>query len=386
MDIETFRQGMSVVNDFVYLNHAANGPLHDEVIQLIHKIAEYQLFGDVNLLYDDLHNGFSVVKNPISKLINCTEDEIALTSQTAHGIALVLESLNWSKYSKKRIIIDDLEFTTNSFAYQQIQKKFGIKLHVIKNQNGSLDLDDYEKVLKSKDIKLVGISHVQFTNGFKTNIKKLHELTNKYGSYLLVDAIQSCGALQIDSHDADFIAVGSQKWCLGPLSTGFLYLKQDIQKELEPIFVSASSDQKPLEFVHHEFHPHKNANKFQAIFNPNFLALGKSIEMLNGIGISNIENKVLKLTDYLVERINEIPELKVDSNRELEHKSGIVRIITSNKTTNLENIVKELREKYKIIVSFRNKGLRVSPHFYNNQEEIDKFITVLKSILNNYLN
>ena len=114
--------------------------------------------------------------------------------------------------------------------------------------------------------------------------------------------------------------------------------------------------------------------------------MGKSIEKLNSVGILNNENQVFKITDYLVGRINDIPELKIDSNRDLEHKSAIVRIITLNKSIHLESIVKELREKNRIIVSFRNNGLRVSPHFYNTQEEIDKFITVLKSLINNELN
>ena len=176
MDIDTFRQGMSVVNHYCFLNNAANGPFHDSVIEEIRKIADVQLYGDVNLPLDDLRNGFSVVKKPISQLIQCQEDELALTSTTAHGIALVLESINWSKGSKQGIIIDDLEFTTNSFAYQQIAKKFNVQLYVIKNHNGFLDLDDYEKLLqKKKGIKIIGISHVQFTNGFKINLKNFHD-------------------------------------------------------------------------------------------------------------------------------------------------------------------------------------------------------------------
>ena len=198
----------------------------------------------------------------------------------------------------------------------------------------------------------------------------------------MVDAIQSCGALQIDSHNTDFMAVGSYKWLLGPLTTGFLFVKQSLQRELEPIFVSALSDENSQDFVHHEFHPSKTANKFQRIFNPNYLAMGKSIELLNSVGIENIERQIFQLTDYLVERISEIPELKVDSARDLDQKSGIVRIISLNKSIQLENIVKELRENYKIIVSYRNKGIRVSPHCYNNKEEIDKFITTLKILIN----
>ena len=380
MNIETFREGMSVVKDYSYLNHAATAPLHESVLQELQKISEIQRLGSIHVPFDHLENGFTIVRKPIAQFLNCEEQEIALTTTAAHGIALVLESLDWSNPSKKGIIIDDLEFTTNSFAYQQIQKKFGIKLYVVGNKNGFLDLADFEQLLTSNEIMLVGISHVQFTNGFKINLKKLHDLTKQYGSLLLVDAIQSCGAIAINTSDVDFIAVGSYKWCLGPLGTGFLYVKKELQEYMEPIFVSAASDQNLLDFVHHTFHPHTDARKFQSIFNPNFLAMGKAIELLNEVGISKIEGQIESLTDYLVTKLGTIPRIKVDSNREIEHKSGIVRIVTQDDSIHLGKMVQTLQEKH-VIVSYRSKGLRISPHFYNNYDDIDTFLSIFKSLL-----
>ncbi len=381
MNIDTFRQGMSVVNNYCFLNHAANGPLHENVISELHTIADIQANGNVDVPFDHLDDGFATVRKPIAQLLNCQVDEVALTTTTAHGIGLVLESINWNSADEKGIIIDDLEFTSNSFAYQQIQKKFGVNLHIVRNKDGNLDLSDFETILENNPVNLIGLSHVQFTNGFKTDLEKIYSIARKNGALLLLDAIQSCGALQLEAHQADFIAVGAYKWCLGPFATGFLYLRKNLQKDLDPVLVSASSDEKIYDFVHHEFHPHTDARKFQSVINWDYLALGKAIELLNNVGIASINEKNMKLTDYLVERLNSVTGIKIDSNRDFEHKSSIVRIIPTKPSLDLEDIMKKLQEKYKIVVSFRNNGLRVSPHFYNSFEEIDKFITVFKSLL-----
>ena len=167
-----------------------------------------------------------------------------------------------------------------------------------------------------------------------------------------------------------------------PFATGFLYIKDNLQQELDPIYVSALSDEQVTNFIHKDFKPHDDAKKFQSLFNPYSLALGKTIELLNSFGRSVVEQRIFQLTDYLVEQIDKIPQFKVDSNRSDEHKSGIVRIIANNHSLNLSQIVNDLLNKHQIVVSFRENGIRVSPHFYNTFEEIDKFVKVLKSYIN----
>ena len=161
---------------------------------------------------------------------------------------------------------------------------------------------------------------------------------------------------------------------MGPFATGFLYVREALLKKLEPICVSAISDKNVLEFTHHDFHIHEDAKKFQSLFNPSYLAMGESIKLLNDVGISNIEQRIYQLTDYLIEQLKNISTIKVDSYRS-------ERIIANRNTQDLSRIVDELLKKYKIVVSFRDNGIRVSPHFYNTFEEIDEFVTVLKSLL-----
>lgn len=381
MDQETFRQGMKVIEKYTFLNHASNGPLHDIVRQELHRVVDSQINGNIEVDWDQIQDGFEVVRKPISNLINCHIGEVALISSTAYGIALILESIDWSISVKSGIVIDDLEFNSNSYPYQQLAKKYNKKLHVISSHDGELYLEDYEKILSSQDIKLVGISHVQFVNGFRTNLRKLKQLCETYGAYLLVDAIQSCGGVQVNAKETDFLAVGAYKWCLGPFGTGFLYINENLQNNLVPIHVSAISNSVSTEFRHKEFKPHKDARKFQSLFNPNHLGMGKSIELLNSIGPAIIEKKIFNLTDYLIQLLNEIPQVKIDSNRTEEHKSGIVRIVSNNQQFNLEHIVNEMLARDKVVVSFRENGIRISPHFYNNFDEIDKFVKVLKSYL-----
>ena len=384
--LEEFRNQMSITKSHIYFNHAGIGPISDSTLQLLENLSKSQRLGNQGIDWEPFMTWHGSVRKEISHLINCSSEEVALTNSTATGISHILSSMNWIDSKERGLILNDLEFSSNSFAYQQISKKFKIPLHIIQSikEDGieKLSLDDFRSKMETVPISLIGISHVQFQNGFRIDLEKLTKIAHEYDVKVLVDAMQSIGALNVDVKKlgVDFLATGGFKWCLGPLSTGFIYIKEKLLDSLEPVFVDPYSDKNPTEFLHRPFNSHDSALKFQYTFNFQASGLGEAIRLLNSVSIAKIETKIISLIEYAIEQFkNQISGIMIISPTGKEG-SGILTIKFPEKV-NLEETEKKLSKKHKIAISVRAGGLRFSPHAYNTEDEIDKVVSVIKNII-----
>jgi selenocysteine lyase/cysteine desulfurase len=384
--LNDFRNEMTVTDSYIYFNHASIGPNPKSTTNIMKDLASSNKNGVVGIDWDPVITQFKSVRSEISQLINSSTYEIALSVSTAHGISQIISSMDWTKKDGKGIVINDLEFTSNSFPYQQISKKFGIPLYVIKSKNmnqiDTIDIDDIKEQIENSSVNVIGISHVQFLNGFTIDLEKITKMAHEYGVLVLVDAIQSIGALNVDVKKTgiDFLAAGGYKWCLGPLSTGFMYIKQELLNSLEPIFVGPTSDKKPMDFQHHEFHPQESALKFHGSLLTNSVGLGESIRILNNVGIDNIESRIKKSVNYINDEFtNNIPDSQVISPIK-SNGSGIITIKLPE-NVKMEGLDEKLTKDHNISISLRAGGIRFSPHAYNTEEEIDRCISVIKKLI-----
>jgi len=264
--------------------------------------------------------------------------------------------------------------------YPWLRKRLGAKVHYVKNVDGKILLEDMEKTVDDKTVA-VAVSHVEYVNGFCHDLRALSEIAHEHGAYLIVDAIQSAGAMQIDAKrdDVDFLTTACYKWLLSPSGAGYLYVKEELIEEFEPPFVGWASV-KPEVFETIDFWDIWNlklsetANRFE-VGSSSFISLigtTEALKMLLNFGIENIEKRILKLTDHLIEAIKNLG-LKLQTPEEAQYRSGIVL----SKIDKPKELSERLRQKG-IIVSARANGLRVSPHFYNTEEEIDKLMEEVK--------
>lgn len=389
--LNEFRKAMPVTKSFIYLNHAAFGPNPEITTKLMEKIVSSKRNGKNSMDWVSLRSQFKETRMQIGKLVNSSENEIAMTISTAHGISHILSSIDWASSSEKGMIINDMEFTSNSFPYQQVSKKFNTPLHLIPSKTSNnidnnietVSVDDYKKVLETTNANLIGISAVQFFNGFKIDLDKLCKVAHEYQAMVLVDGIQAVGSMDIDVRkaDIDFLACGGHKWLLGPMTTGFIYIKEKLLNTLDPMFVGpTSSEPFPLNFRHHEFKPIPSALKFHHSMLPYSPGLGESIKLLNTIGIKTIETQITELVDYLREKfLNAIPKSKCIS-PEKPNNSGIITFVLPE-TFNLENFEEKIANESKISISVRSGGIRFSPHAYNTKKEIDKAVKAIKKAI-----
>jgi len=371
MNIHKIREQFPITKNKVFLNHAAHSPLPKPVADTVHKYVEDSSnFGDTSMEWNDGGKPF------FAKLIGAKPEEIAFIENTSMGLNIAANVLHYPRGSK--IVTTDLEYP--SVVYPWLRKSLGVKVHYVKNVNGKILLEDMEKAVNDKTVA-VAISHVEYVNGFRFDLRALSEIAHKHGAYFIVDAIQSAGAMQIDAKrdNVDFLTTACYKWLLSPPGAGYLYVKKELIEKFEPPLVGWASV-KPEVFETIDFWDiwslklSETASRFE-VGSPSFISLTgatEALKMLLNFGIENIEKRILKLTDHLIEAVKNLG-LKLQTPEEPQHRSGIVL----SKIDKPKELAEKLRQKG-IIVSARAHGLRVSPHFYNTEEEIDKLVEEIK--------
>lgn len=360
-----------------YLNHAAFSPLPKRTYEILANQLDARAKQGSTASELDI-KAYIEEKTPhgkqvIAKLIGGDATGVAFTRSTLQGLHTVVEGFPWKKGNN--IVINDMEFTTNSFVHQVIANKNDLNLHVVPNHHGTLRVDDFERLIDERT-RLVALSLVQFSNGFRAPIKEIANLVHEVGGYLLVDGIQAVGAMPVDckAMAIDALAAGAYKWGLGPFGNGFLWITSELQSILTPSFVGWWSVENPIQnMTHCDFKPASTAQRYES--SPTFEILGmvESYEFLLEIGIENVWSNIQSVTDHLITRCEE-SGIQVYSSMAPSHRSGIVSIGWP-KMDAIE--VYEKLSEAQIAVSPRAGAIRASPHGYNTNEDIERLIEAL---------
>lgn len=363
-NIEKVRSQFPITKNRVFLNHAAQSPLPKTVADAMHKyIDESSSFATYAKEYEDLGKPF------FAKLINAETGEIAVVENTSVGMNIAANVLHPKPGSK--IVTTDLEYP--SVVYPFLRKSLGVEVEYVKNVKGKVLLEDVERVVDDKTAA-VAISHVEYANGFRHDMRAISEIAHEHGAYVIVDAIQSTGAVSVDvkRDNIDFLTASCYKWLLSPPGAGYLYVREELIQKFEPPFTGWASVKQEI-FNTTDFWDiwklelSETATRFE-VGSPSYISLvgaREALKLLLSVGISNIERRILGLTDHLIDSIKDM-NLDLQTPEEKACRSGIVNF----RVENPQQVAEELGRKG-IIVSARSNGIRVSPHFYNTEEEID---------------
>jgi len=360
---------------YVYLDHAAVGPLPQRVLDAMVKTAEEKRFGELH--WPDWEALVEKTRKTIAQFIKANIEEIALVPNTSEGIGIVANGITWRE--NDNIVTTDLEFASNLFPWQDQARRHNVELRIVANKDGRLLIEDFEKNI-NRNTRIVAVSHVQFSNGFKVDLEALSKLVHENDAYLLVDAVQSVGQMPVDVKklDIDFLATSGYKWLLSPIATGFLYVRRDLIEEIELSIVGYRSDKNLDDYSFREFDPCESARRFEhgQLNFPGLAGMCEAILMLEGVNMRNVEERILTLTDRIIEGVQEISTIRIKPTPTRENRSGIMSLVCNNAEDVGEKMIRE-----GIVVSVRRGGIRVSPHFYNIEEEIDKFLASLSRLV-----
>ncbi len=361
--------------DFIYLNHASSGVITEYVKNKV----EEHLFNRQNKPIDDYPAVLDASQNAkiiLAEMINAKPDRFAWTLNVAEGMSLLANGLKWKPGD--HIILNDQEFPSNVYPFLRLAEE-GVNVEIIKTKNGIVDIDDIEKAITDKT-KLISISHVQFVSGYRTDLIRLGKICKKHDIIFSVDVIQSAGVANIDIEEMniDFIAGGSHKWLMALTGLGYVYVSEKLQEKIKQKTVGWTSVLDTWNLLDYNLKLKNTADRYQngTLNSTGIIALNASLEIFREVGLKNIEESVLKNSEYLIESLNELGLNPVLKNIPSANRSGIVSFPTENS----RDLVKKL-EAMNITVTAREGHVRISPHYYNNREDIDSFLERLRKVL-----
>lgn len=358
------RKEFPVTEKYIYLDHAGVAPGSLRVKKAIETFLSESVEGGA-FYYPKWLQQLAGVRRACGRLINSDPGEIAFVKNTSHGLSIVAEGLDWSPGDN--VLIYEKEFPSNIYPWVNLRRK-GVELRIIPSRGGSMGLDEIEKLMDSRT-RLLSISSVQFSNGFRIDLGKVGDLCTGRNVLLCVDAIQSLGVLPMDVKEnrIDFLSADAHKWLLGPEGIGIFYCRKELAERINPPLIGWKSVRNELAFDQPDFSLRTDALRFEegSMNLMGIFGLGAAVDLLLEAGIPNIQERVLGLGDLIIK------EAQARGFRLLTPKARNARggNVTFTGNFDPETMRDNLREKG-IMVNARGGGLRISPHFYNIDEEI----------------
>jgi selenocysteine lyase/cysteine desulfurase len=374
LDIDGIRSEFPVTTKYAYLDHAAVGPLPARTAEAAKRVTEEKCEGDLH--WGSWEEIAEDARKSIAVLVGARAEEIALVHSTSEGIAIIANGLSYEK--GENIVTCDLEFMSNLFPWQALTKRHNLELRTVRSHDGKLSIEDFQNAIDPRT-KVVAISHVQYAGGFRIDLEMLSKIAHESGALLLTDAVQSVGQMPVNVSklDVDFLATSGYKWLLSPISTGFLYVKSELFENLWPTIVGYRADENQTQFGYREFRPVQSARRYEdgQINFPGFAGMKESLDLLQNTGLQAIWNRIRTLVDRVVDGLGGSRSVEVRSCLDEDSRSGIVNLACPDPDAAAQRLLKN-----GLVVSVRDGGLRVSPHFYNTENEIDRLLAELGAL------
>jgi selenocysteine lyase/cysteine desulfurase len=374
MDWTIFRSHFPVAARWAFLDHAAVAPLSDAAVRALEEYGRSLADNGITAVKDWLDR-IAHVRRLAARLVNAPDpNDVYFIPNTTYGISVVAEGFPWQPGDN--VVLATEEYPANQYPWMNLAGR-GVEVRAVPSRGSSVAIDDLRSAMDSRT-RVLTVSSVEFASGFRNDLGMLGELCREKGVFFFVDAIQSLGAFPLDVQQTpiDALSADGHKWLLGPEGAGVGYVRREWVERLHPIGVGANSMVRPFAYSTIDFAPKPHAGRWEGgAYNvPGIAALGASLELLLGAGIENLERRVLELTDYLCDRAASAG-LEVFSSRTGSEKSGIVSLVKPGVPP--DGIMKRCRAAG-VVVNNRANRLRVSPHAYNTQAEIDRLLDVVR--------
>jgi len=375
-DFSKYRSLFPVLNNKgVYLNHAAVGPLPTPGVQAVNDHLKKRNSG-IPDFFDDEFEILNQTKQRIAELINVSDPEqVTFTQNTTDALNTIANGIDWKKGDQ--ILLHPLEFPSNVYPWMN-QRSQGAEIVWLPENGGRVFPEDVEAALTPMT-KVLSISGVQYHNGFRADLEQIGKLCRENGTYFIVDAIQALGALHFDAElcQADAVCAGGHKWLMAPQGIGFLWMRKSFMDQLQISSKGWLSVEDPWDMHNYDQPPAPGAQRFSGgnISIPGVRGLNESLKLFLDAGTKAIEQKIIRHTKHLINSIREDGRLIPNTFDDQKNLSGIssFKIPDRYKHTNLAERLAESG----LYVSIRNDSLRLSPHLYNNEDDLNKACAIL---------
>lgn len=361
------REQFPALANWTYLNTATYGQLPRIATECVAQHFAHRdelACADFLSWFDDIDR----VRDSIARLIHARREDIAFVQNASTALGCLMAGLDWKPGD--RIVTMEDEFPNNIYAPASLRSR-GVEFVET----------SWEQFYQSinKRTRLVAISSVNYITGFRPPLEEIAAFLHERGVLLYVDGTQSVGALQFDvaRFRPDMLAVHGYKWLISPDGATFMYVAPELRKRLDPAVVGWRShrDWRNVDNLHHgapEFAD--SAEKYEGGILPSALlyAMGGSLDLILGIGPEAIEKRVLEMAGQVRNIARKLGAHPVSDN------SPIVGIRFDGRDPS--RLARALKER-RVIVAARHGLLRISPHFYNDESDLERLWDTLTDTL-----
>jgi len=352
----------------VYLNTAGGAPIPRPTAEAGKRYYEQSLAdGDVH--WDDWLQQVEEARRKVATLINAAPERVAFLSNASSGLNFAAHMLR----GRGSVLTVTDEFPSCTLPWLQL----GYDVTFVQaGDDGQVTADDFEAAL-TDEAAILCISHVQYKSGFRNNLFDLGQLCRDHDLVFVVDATQSFGAFPVDVGGAgiDFFVSSGYKWITAGYGVGILCLSEAFLRSEAYPAVGWRSANEPYRLLCERLDLSEAAAALEQGHPPfaGVFSLSASLDLIDLIGINEIEGRILELTRYLHGRLAE-NGIGIHSTAEESHLSGISIVAVDDPRSAVAYL-----KRRGIVTSTRGEGIRLSLHYFNNFEDIDRFVEEMGS-------
>jgi kynureninase len=314
----------------------------------------------------------------IGSIIGAGKGEVVMHQNVSICQWIVASCFDW-RGPRNKLVTDGLNFPSNDYIYHGLERQ-GAQICPVASPDGmTLPLESMLAAI-DEQTQLVSVSHVAFRSSYVQDLAAITRRAHEVGAMIVADLYQSAGILPVDVRalNVDFATGGSVKWLCGGPGAGYLYVRRDLWPKLKPAATGWQAHREPFAFAEGPIDFAPNAMRFLN-GTPNVPAMYSArsgYEIINEIGVPTIRAKSLRQTRFLMDLADEAG-FPVRACRQAELRGGVVILDIPNG----KDVTNELAHR-EVLVDYRpGAGIRVAPHFYNTDEEIEHTIRQIRDIV-----
>lgn len=368
---QEIRRLFPAAQKYTYLNSAAFAPLPTVSVRAVtSQLRDTSRNGSVNM--DDWRETKNRARQLVAEMLGARAENIAFMRNTSDGFSSVALGMKWRKGDN--IVTFAGEFPANFYPWRVLRDEFGVEIRACAEKDGRIDSDELVSLI-DENTRLVSISAVQYSSGFRVDLERIGRAARKADALFAVDIIQAFGVLPFDlpAQFVDIASGASYKWLCSPEGCGIFYLGERALARIRQTCFGWQSVENPWDFedVGQKFKSNALAWETGMCGSALFYGLEQSLKLLHETGVRKIADYLEKLSDFLCE-IMPAERYEIISSRAKGEKSQIVSI--ESKTGLASCKIAEHLRRENIIVSPRGRRIRIAPHFFNNFEDIERLV------------
>lgn len=319
------------------------------------------------------------VGDRIARILGGEPGSVQIQPNASLALATVASCFDFKAGSRNKVVTSALDFPSMEY-FWDAQRQIGARVEVVPSPDDvSVPL---ERILEAIDSEtcLVALAHTSYCSSYRVDARAIVERAHAKGALVLLDVYQSAGVVQLDAAgwNVDFLIGGTIKWLCGGPSCGYLYVRPDLQRDLRPRLTGWVAHDSPFDFAEAPMRYAKSVRRF-AQGTPSIPALYSAIpglELIESVGVSEIAGESQRRTQFMIEFALE-RGWTINTPLEKNRRGGTVMIGVDDAKTTAENLAER-----RVFVDWRPRaGLRVSPHFFNTDEEVEEALNTIATLI-----